>query len=137
VNPRNTEVAVGESAVLECRSPRGLPEPDIKWKKGGEFIETDGRLKIQEPGNLLIQDARKHDSGTYVCVAQNKAGEKESIPARLFVRGQSTVTCSCYVCSDAKVTEGSAKNKYKVFAVHLLLICTQLIFKCKVVNIVI
>ena len=45
------------------------------------------RLKVQEPGSLIIQDARKHDSGTYVCVAMNIAGEKESIPARLYVRG--------------------------------------------------
>ena len=85
--PKNNDVAVGDTAILECRGPKGSPEPRIKWKKGNEMIHPHGRLQIQENGNLVIQDARKDDSGTYICVAQNIAGEKESSPARLAVKG--------------------------------------------------
>ena len=88
-HPRNTEVAVGDTAVLECDPPRGLPKPRIKWKKDGETIRPDGRMTIQEIGSLMIQNARKDDSGIYVCIARNVAGEKESSPARLLVRGKS------------------------------------------------
>ena len=46
------------------------------------------RVKVQEEGNLLLTDTRKEDSGMYVCIAHNIAGEKESNPARLAVLGE-------------------------------------------------
>jgi len=87
VHPRNTEVAVGDTGVLYCHPPRGLPEPKVKWKKDGETVRISGHFELKGPGNLFINDARHTDSGIYVCIAENKAGERESSPARLLVRG--------------------------------------------------
>ena len=77
LSPKNTEVAIGDTAIMECRAPKGLPEPCIKWKKGGELVHANGRVTINESGNLVIQSARQEDSGMFVCIAHNIAGERE------------------------------------------------------------
>ena len=38
-------------------------------------------------GSLHIQDIRRDDAGQYVCIGFNGAGERESMPTRLSVRG--------------------------------------------------
>ena len=88
--PQNTEVGIGDTAIMRCKPPKGLPEPRIKWKKDGETIHPHGRITVHESGNLIIQDSRREDSGNYVCVAHNIAGEKETNPARLLVKGENT-----------------------------------------------
>ncbi len=44
-------------------------------------------MTIHESGNLIIQDVTKNDIGSYVCIAHNIAGEKQSRLARLDVKG--------------------------------------------------
>ena len=89
--PRSAEVAVGTDAVLDCRAPRGEPEPRVRWRKDSDPLKTSDRISISETGSLRIKDARKEDSGVYVCIAYNMGGDKESSPARLSVRGK----CVC------------------------------------------
>ncbi|XP_074832785.1 roundabout homolog 3 isoform X11 [Carettochelys insculpta] len=83
--PGDVVVAAGEPAVLECVPPRGHPEPTISWKKDGVRIsDKDERVTIRG-GKLMMSHARKSDAGTYVCVATNMVGERDSEPAQLVV----------------------------------------------------
>jgi roundabout, axon guidance receptor 2 len=41
VNPKGSNVAQGDTVVLECESPRGSPEPVISWKKNGQTLDTN------------------------------------------------------------------------------------------------
>nr|KAF6467519.1 roundabout guidance receptor 3 [Rousettus aegyptiacus] len=84
-SPGNVVVAVGEPAVMECVPPRGHPEPLVSWKKGSARVkEEEGRITIRG-GKLMMSHTHKSDAGTYMCVASNMAGERESGAAELVV----------------------------------------------------
>ncbi|KAI5644534.1 immunoglobulin i-set domain-containing protein [Phthorimaea operculella] len=86
--PRDVKVAGGESALLECTAPRGVPEPSVHWTKDGHTLdveEVNGRMSIIDGGNLKILESLPSDSGVYRCVASNAAGERQSRPATLLV----------------------------------------------------
>ncbi|XP_068082136.1 roundabout homolog 2-like [Anabrus simplex] len=85
--PKNTRVAHGETAILECGPPRGHPEPVVSWRKNGETIQLDTtrRIRLVDGGNLAIQDVRQGDDGRYQCVARNTVGVRESAIALLKV----------------------------------------------------
>ena len=86
--PANTDVAVGTDAVLDCKPPKGEPEPRIRWRKDNDPIKPSERFIVLDSGGLRIRDTRKEDGGLYVCIAYNIGGEKESLPARLSIRGE-------------------------------------------------
>ncbi|XP_053502500.1 roundabout homolog 2-like [Ictalurus furcatus] len=84
-NPTDVVVAAGEPAILECVPPRGHPEPTTYWKKDKVRIdEKDDRIKIRG-GKLMITNARKSDTGMYVCVGTNMVGERDSETAQVTV----------------------------------------------------
>ncbi|KAL4688200.1 hypothetical protein H8957_017114, partial [Semnopithecus entellus] len=84
-SPGNVVVAVGEPTVLECAPPRGHPEPSVSWRKDGARLkEEEGRITIRG-GKLMMSHTLKSDAGTYVCVASNMAGERESAAAEVVV----------------------------------------------------
>ncbi|XP_045767357.1 netrin receptor DCC-like isoform X1 [Maniola jurtina] len=85
--PRDIRVASGEPALLECSSPRGVPDPSVHWTKDGHTldVEVNGRITIIDGGNLKILESIPSDSGVYRCVASNVAGERQSRPATLLV----------------------------------------------------
>ncbi|XP_062127288.1 uncharacterized protein LOC133839659 isoform X2 [Drosophila sulfurigaster albostrigata] len=87
LEPQNTRIAQGETALLECAPPRGIPEPTVTWKKGGQKLDLEGskRVRIVDGGNLAIQDARQSDEGQYQCIAKNPVGVRESSLATLKV----------------------------------------------------
>lgn len=58
-----------------CSPPRGHPEPVVWWEKDGLIVPSNGRVH-QKQGELIFNPIVVGDSGTYVCMAQNKAGQK-------------------------------------------------------------
>ncbi|KDR22746.1 Roundabout-like protein 1 [Zootermopsis nevadensis] len=88
--PKNTRVAQGQTALLECGPPRGHPEPTVFWRKNGQILDLDTtkRVRLVDGGNLAIQDSRQSDDGRYQCVAKNTVGVRESAVALLKVHGE-------------------------------------------------
>lgn len=58
-----------------CYPPLGHPEPVVWWEKNGARVPTNGRVH-QQDGKLVFNSTAIGDSGTYVCMAQNKAGQR-------------------------------------------------------------
>ncbi|XP_064207151.1 roundabout homolog 1 isoform X3 [Anguilla rostrata] len=83
--PSDTEVALGEMAVMNCTPPAGHPEPNVTWKKDGVPLNSTEERYTVYNGKLVITPAQKNDSGTYVCVASNTMGVRESQAVRLSV----------------------------------------------------
>lgn len=76
--PKNTEVREGTVVRLDCLA-FGRPTPQLTWYFNGNELKEDPTHKalVNEEGvhSLLLTSAGFPDSGTYSCVARNKAGE--------------------------------------------------------------
>lgn len=86
LEPQDKTVSVGETVLLECRPPKGLPKPSVKWTKDNLTVVADERTQILENGNLRIDRIIWRDSGTYACVAESFAFHRRSSNANLAVR---------------------------------------------------
>lgn len=60
---------------VPCHPPRGRPEPEVWWERGGQRVPTEGRV-FQDGLDLVFSPTEEGDSGAYTCVAQNKAGRR-------------------------------------------------------------
>uniref|UniRef100_A0A8C0T1H0 Roundabout homolog 4 n=2 Tax=Canis lupus TaxID=9612 RepID=A0A8C0T1H0_CANLF len=84
--PQDTVATVGEQVILECGPPLGHPEPTVSWWKDGKPLALrPGRHSVSR-GSLQMARAEKSDAGTYMCVATNSAGQRESRAARVSVQ---------------------------------------------------
>lgn len=60
---------------VPCRSPRGQPPPQVWWERAGRRLPSEGRV-YQDGLDLVFSPTEADDSGSYTCVAQNKAGRR-------------------------------------------------------------
>lgn len=74
--PKMSKVFTGDTLQrVACRPPHGRPEPEVWWERGGQRVPTEGRV-YQDGLDLVFSPTQGGDSGTYICVAQNKAGRR-------------------------------------------------------------
>jgi hypothetical protein len=93
--PKSRQVNAGIKVMMDCRAPRGSPDPIISWEKNGIRLSLPIENQFKQPyllpyalfsnGTLAIFNTSIIDNGEYVCVARNDAGEKKSQPALLNV----------------------------------------------------
>lgn len=76
MRPKMSEVFTADTLQrVACRPPHGRPEPEVWWERGGQRVPTEGRV-YQDGLDLVFSPTEGGDSGTYVCVAENKAGRR-------------------------------------------------------------
>ncbi|PKU34979.1 hypothetical protein llap_14717 [Limosa lapponica baueri] len=61
------------TARFVCKA-EGEPAPTIHWLKNGQTILSNGRVKVQSSGSLVINQIGLEDAGYYQCVAENSLG---------------------------------------------------------------
>ncbi|XP_032811886.2 inactive tyrosine-protein kinase 7 isoform X1 [Petromyzon marinus] len=74
-------VQEGASRRVQCGPVPGQPPPAVWWERDGARIGAGrgggGRVHVTDAGELRLDPARAGDSGTYQCVAENKAGRRQ------------------------------------------------------------
>ncbi|XP_063799822.1 roundabout homolog 4 isoform X2 [Pseudophryne corroboree] len=83
--PSDKVVATGKQLLIECSPPKGHPDPVVTWKKDGVLLDRNSSHYTFAAGKLTIARALRTDSGVYICVAANQAGEKTSRAAQISV----------------------------------------------------
>ncbi|XP_011246353.1 hemicentin-1 isoform X3 [Mus musculus] len=72
--PVEISVLAGEEAILPCEA-KSLPPPIITWAKDSQLISPfSPRHTFLPSGSMKITETRVSDSGMYLCVATNIAG---------------------------------------------------------------
>ncbi|XP_036399807.1 LOW QUALITY PROTEIN: immunoglobulin superfamily DCC subclass member 4 [Megalops cyprinoides] len=71
--PETVSLSRGNTARFVCNSS-GEPPPALRWLKNGEPVLSNGRVKTQSPGVLLINQLGPDDAGYYQCIAANSLG---------------------------------------------------------------
>lgn len=92
LQPGDLVATAGQALELDCVPPLGHPEPRVTWKKDGVTLDLAGDRYVVTNGKLRVAPARRSDSGLYICVAANAAGERESRGARVSVLGKPRVS---------------------------------------------
>uniref|UniRef100_A0A5G2Q6R4 Hemicentin-2 n=1 Tax=Sus scrofa TaxID=9823 RepID=A0A5G2Q6R4_PIG len=77
VGVKEVKTKVNSTLTLDCES-WAVPPPTISWYKDGRPVTPNQRVHILGEGRLLqIQPTQLSDSGRYLCVATNVAGEDD------------------------------------------------------------
>lgn len=86
-----------------CWCCSGNPVPEITWLKDGQPVSGEERLQVMSHGRFLhITDAQVVDTGRYICLASNSAGDR-SVHFNLNVLGVCVgvfrILLILYICS--------------------------------------
>nr|XP_040044963.1 leucine-rich repeat and immunoglobulin-like domain-containing nogo receptor-interacting protein 1 [Gasterosteus aculeatus aculeatus] len=83
--PQEVKVDQGHTAVMYCIA-EGDPVPSVTWLSPQlKTLSPIGRIRAVSNGSLEVHYAQPQDSGAYLCVASNAAGN-DSLPVSLHVR---------------------------------------------------
>ncbi|XP_032391878.1 leucine-rich repeat and immunoglobulin-like domain-containing nogo receptor-interacting protein 1 [Etheostoma spectabile] len=91
LNPKPQEVRVdqGHTVVFYCNT-EGEPLPSVTWISPQlKPLSPIGRIRTLSNGSLEVRYAQPQDSGTYLCVASNAAGN-DSLLVSFYVRAFSS-----------------------------------------------
>uniref|UniRef100_A0A3P8XXS2 Inactive tyrosine-protein kinase 7 n=1 Tax=Esox lucius TaxID=8010 RepID=A0A3P8XXS2_ESOLU len=76
MSPRLSRIFTADTMQrVSCTPPNGKPQPEVWWEREGVRVPAEGRV-YQEDSVLIFSPTEQADSGSYTCVAQNKAGRK-------------------------------------------------------------
>jgi len=53
--PRDAIAAVGQSVTIECQGPRGIPEPDITWRKDDALLSHNDRIRVSLSNTIKVK----------------------------------------------------------------------------------
>ncbi|XP_076844516.1 leucine-rich repeat and immunoglobulin-like domain-containing nogo receptor-interacting protein 4b isoform X2 [Brachyhypopomus gauderio] len=82
--PQDIKTEEGANVRFECRAD-GHPAPSVTWLTPEQTpLSSTGRLRVLVNGSLEVRYAQAQDTGSYLCVAANAAGN-DSISAHLLV----------------------------------------------------
>ena len=98
IEPKHKIVREGKGLSLSCIATV-TPKLRIKWKKNGEIIKQDNRIKIRftdRGSKLRIKNLTTEDSGTYHCVAKNPHRPNTSGKGIVRVLGRVVFMQFCY-----------------------------------------
>ncbi|XP_012942941.1 hemicentin-1 [Aplysia californica] len=110
------KVLINSSVVLSCPTS-GVPRPDITWYKDGQPVELrPGVAETRAEGvDLVLNRAQVADTGRYMCVVQNPAGEDSlnynlnvQIPPRINIDG--IITDPAVIENESTVLECPAEG---------------------------
>ncbi|KAM3838396.1 leucine-rich repeat and immunoglobulin-like domain-containing nogo receptor-interacting protein 2 [Diretmus argenteus] len=100
IGPNTTQLLMadeGQPAHLSCMA-EGAPHPSVVWMTPHRryiTAKSSGRVEVQADGTLEIKAAELHDSGVYLCIASNAAGNA-SLSASLAVKSSGIGERSLY-----------------------------------------
>ncbi|CAH1230227.1 CNTN5 [Branchiostoma lanceolatum] len=69
--------SAGREVVFNMRM-RGVPVPNVTWKKNGANVQLGGRYSLLEGGSLRITGVQLSDGGMYTCQLTNRMGSATS-----------------------------------------------------------
>lgn len=105
--PQEVRVEEGHTVLFSCKAD-GDPVPKISWLTPRLVpLAPVGRIRVLPNGTLEVRYAQVQDSGTYLCVASNAAGN-QSFSVGLHVRGFSSSSSSSRNLSAHFFSEGWA-----------------------------
>ncbi|KAM9488417.1 leucine-rich repeat and immunoglobulin-like domain-containing nogo receptor-interacting protein 4b [Clarias gariepinus] len=82
---QEAKVEEGTNVQFECKAD-GYPPPFITWLSPQQTpYNSMGRIRVHANGTLEVRYAQVKDTGTYICIAANAAGN-DTISASLYVR---------------------------------------------------
>ncbi|TSK34798.1 Leucine-rich repeat and immunoglobulin-like domain-containing nogo receptor-interacting protein 1 [Bagarius yarrelli] len=88
---QEAEVNEGTNIQFECKAD-GYPPPSITWLSPQKApFSSVGRIRVHANGTLEVRYAQVKDTGTYLCIAANAAGN-DSVSASLHVRNPRNYT---------------------------------------------